>query len=66
MDITYTENEVREVALRCMGFMVGVFDEINKSVIPDSAWKVEPNHIRNKAFDYLNEVMKDMKQNKQS
>jgi hypothetical protein len=63
--MNYTENEVREVALRCMGFMVGQFDEINKSVIPDSAWAVEPNHIRSKAFDYLDTVMADMKKSKQ-
>lgn len=64
--MNYTENEVREIALRCMGFMVGQFDEINKSVIPNSQWTVEPNHIRIKAFNYLDKVMADMKQNKQS
>lgn len=59
--MTFNEKEVREISLSCMGFMVGMFDEINESINSESKWSVEPDYIRNRAIDYLNKLIEEKK-----
>ena len=61
MDKTYTEQDIRKVALRCIGFMVGQLDQLNKTEILDSE---KTSLMSDRGIEYMDKVINDMNQHK--